>query len=89
MDDAIKIAAAAVFYRGMTITIQPPKTQKQIIDRLYDVFGDEDVYTARFGYLTTAGTFVEVSTAREVARAAGQIGDKPNMFGALRCDDLW
>jgi hypothetical protein len=81
------IVAAAMQWRGFTVTLEAPARHGDIIHAIaqsipeteWPVRGDQ-------GFLTSSGKFVGRNDAMEIARAAGQVQSTSD---TLYTEDLW
>jgi len=88
------IVAAAIQYKGMTISLPAPARHHNIIRYMSDaklppiIEGTKLVTnTEDQGFITSTGRFVYRNEAEEIARAAGQVDE---LIGSiLTSEDLW
>ena len=87
-----RIIAAAVSFKGVTLSMPPPARHYHIVNTLCDTLGAPE--DARYaapddqGFLTDEGRFVGRLEAMDIAREAGQLKKQPPCK-ALFTEDLW
>lgn len=84
-----RIVAAAIQWRGKTLTLPSPARHSDIIKKLA---GMSPGYTADFdaqGFVDQAGRFMDRLEAARVAEAAGQLKRGLHVAPYLFTEDLW
>lgn len=92
-----RIVAAAVQYRGITLSLQPPARHHTILQTMDILVGisQDELHSSYQGFLTSEGRYVNRVEAFYIAFKAGQLTDpdkaaqKAIKGPELYSEDLW
>lgn len=87
--EGMTIAAAAIWYDGMTYSLPRPARHTDVANKLIALKLDEVAMRGEQGFTTSTGIFVRREPAMRIATEAGQLKAEPINARRLHSEDVW